>query len=272
MARRGRPDPARPGARRAVGPAVQPRPTVAEDRRPSTGGTGSAMPTHCTDADQMGAPRAESALVGLTPYSFPCAGCGRPVTWTSSGWAATEDAALRCSDGPPHGVDVEPAAQRGAGGEVFVPGGDGFTTAPGEGWVTLDGYGYFPAQVAARKWNGWAVPSFRRPVVERLVCTLGRYDDARVGWNRQHDNTVIVMEFDAEAPYAVARDDSGRWPIGGPRMDVGPGGRRARRRRTAADAAPAVRARWPSREPPRGELTWATSPTGTAGSPATAAE
>jgi hypothetical protein len=172
------------------------------------------MPTNCTDADQIGAPRAEDALVGLTPYSFPCAGCGRPVTWTPSGWAATEDAALRCSDTQRHRGDVEPAARRGDGGEVFVPGGDGFTATPGEGWVTLDGYGYFPAQVAPQGWNGWAVPSFRRPVVERLVRTLGRYDDARVGWNRPDDDSVIVMEFDAETPYAVIRDASGRWPIG----------------------------------------------------------
>jgi hypothetical protein len=155
-------------------------------------------------------------LFEITPYLFPCDRCSRSVTWTANGWAATatDRGARRCADGALHTVDLHHAARHADDGEVFQPGAAGFSAARGESWVTLDGYGYFPAHLAADKWNGWAVPSFRRAVVDRIVRVLGRYGDARVGWSRADRDALVVHEMDANAPYQVDRDGSGRGPIG----------------------------------------------------------
>ena len=96
---------------------------------------------------------------------------------------------------------------------------------PGEQLVTIyNGHGdpLFPAKVADIHWNGFACPSFRRPVADAVVEWINATADAdpvdatRAAWDG--DTVVITDSCYADnpgyTPERIGPDRHGRYPIG----------------------------------------------------------
>lgn len=96
---------------------------------------------------------------------------------------------------------------------------------PGEALVTINIDGHdplFPALISDHRWNGWAIPYFRRQVAEVVVAWINKHsrtspESARAYWDR--DTVVYLIPAHASSggytPQRVDPDENGRYCIGG---------------------------------------------------------